>query len=262
MVECEGIINKINKIFMSNRNLIAIIIILAVAVFIFWKFSGGDSLEKGLQNMQKEQTQADQTNQEQKKEQVVQEESKVSCKRDFNPEVLSTAKVELKGKYVELDIKNFGKVKLKLFDKDAPKTVENFLRLVNAGFYDCLTFHRVAKNFVIQGGDPTGTGGGGQSAFGGDFEDELNPKTESYKAGYEKGILAMANRGPNTNSSQFFIMLKDASLPKNYTIFGKVESGIEVVEKIGEVDITPGLGPTDGSPIVPVVINSAKILDK
>ena len=209
-----------------------------------------------------EQEQKEQVNLESKEEQIVQEGTTASCQRNFSQEVLDAAEVDLKNKYVELDIKDFGKVKLKFFEKDAPKTVENFLRLVNAGFYNCLTVHRVAKNFVIQSGDPTGTGSGGQSAFGGDFEDELNPEAQSYKDGYKKGVLAMANRGPNTNSSQFFIMLEDVSLPKNYTIFGEVESGIEAIEKIGEVDITPQLGSTDGSPIVPVVINSAIILDK
>lgn len=101
------------------------------------------------------------------------------------------------------------------------------------GYYNGLTFHRVEPGFVIQGGDPNGNGTGGYSIFGDTFEDELNPETDSYKAGYQEGVVAMANRGPNTNGSQFFIMLADnTTLPKNYTIFGKVTKGIDVVKKI------------------------------
>lgn len=184
------------------------------------------------------------------------------CTRNFNADTLKTAKVDIANKFVTLDVKNFGTIKIQLYDKDAPKAVENFLRLVNAGYYDCLTFHRVAKGFVVQGGDPTGTGSGGDSAFGGAFVDELNPQTASYKAGYVKGTVAMANSGPNTNGSQFFIMLADADLPHNYTIFGKVVSGQPAVDKIGAVDIVPQLGPTDGTPKDKVVITKATISAK
>jgi len=186
-----------------------------------------------------------------------------SCQRDFDASKLQTAKVTTANQFVILDIKDFGQIKVQLYDKDAPKTVENFLRLTNAGYYDCLTFHRVAKGFVIQGGDPTGTGSGGDSAFGGPFSDELNANTPSYKTGYVKGVLAMANSGPNTNTSQFFIMLGDnTTLPHNYTIFGKVAAGQDVVDKIGQVDITPGLGPTDGAPVSKVIITKAAISAK
>ena len=95
-----------------------------------------------------------------------------------------------------------------------------------------------------------------------DFEDELDPNTPSAKEGYKHGVLAMANRGPNTNSSQFFIMLADNQLPHNYTIFGKVVSGLDVVDKIGAVPITPQMGPTDGTPKEKVVISKAVISDK
>jgi cyclophilin family peptidyl-prolyl cis-trans isomerase len=184
-----------------------------------------------------------------------------NCIRNFDPAKLNAA-INLKNQFVTLDVKDFGQIKVQLYDKDAPKTVENFLKLTNAGYYDCLTFHRVAKEFVVQTGDPSGDGSGGQSAFGGEFADELNANTPSYKTGYVKGVLAMANRGPNTNTSQFFITLADvnANLQKNYTIFGKVVAGMDVVEKIGKVDINPGIfGPTDGSPKVPVVITKATI---
>jgi cyclophilin family peptidyl-prolyl cis-trans isomerase len=127
---------------------------------------------------------------------------------------------------------NYGEIKFETYDADAPKTVQNFITLAEKGFYNGLTFHRVIKGFMIQGGDPLGTGTGGP---GYTFEDELNPATDSYKAGYLKGVVAMANAGPNTNGSQFFIMLENYPLPNSYTIFGKVVSGQDVVDKIGSV---------------------------
>jgi cyclophilin family peptidyl-prolyl cis-trans isomerase len=134
------------------------------------------------------------------------------------------------------------------------------VKLAEKKYFNGVTFHRVSKGFVIQGGDPTGTGSGGKSIFGGEFADELNPATASYRAGYLKGVLAMANRGPNTNTSQFFVMLQDVPrMPKNYTIFGKVIKGIEVVDKIGEVDIIPQMGARDGKPKVDVVMKSVTI---
>ncbi|MDO8269308.1 MAG: peptidylprolyl isomerase [Candidatus Levybacteria bacterium] len=126
-----------------------------------------------------------------------------------------------------------GAIEIELYPTDAPKTVANFATHAKNGYYNGLTFHRVEPGFVIQGGDPNGNGSGGYSIFGPTFEDELNPETESYKAGYLEGVVAMANRGPNTNGSQFFIMLADnTTLPKNYTIFGKVTKGMDVVKKI------------------------------
>src|SRR5262249_135881 len=120
---------------------------------------------------------------------------------------------------------------IQLYAKDTPKTVANFATLSKYGFYNNLTFHRV-EDWLIQGGDPKGDGTGGTSIFGSTFEDELNPNTDSYKEGYVTGVVAMANRGPNTNSSQFFILKKDTPLPHNYTIFGKVTKGMDVVNQI------------------------------
>ena len=126
-----------------------------------------------------------------------------------------------------------GDIELELYPNDAPKTVQNFATHAKKGYYNGLAFHRVEPGFVIQGGDPNGNGTGGYSIFGATFEDELNPDTQSYKAGYQEGVLAMANRGPNTNGSQFFIMLaNNTTLPKAYTIFGKVTKGLDVVKKI------------------------------
>jgi cyclophilin family peptidyl-prolyl cis-trans isomerase len=146
---------------------------------------------------------------------------------------------------------NFGEIKIKTYDADAPKTVQNFITLAKKGFYDNLTFHRIIKGFMIQGGDPKGDGTGGP---GYNFEDELNPETESYKAGYKKGVVAMANAGPNTNGSQFFIMLEDYPLPNSYTIFGKVVEGQDVVDKIGQVETG-----TNDKPLNPVIIESVKV---
>lgn len=156
---------------------------------------------------------------------------------------------------------SMGTIEVEFYRNDAPKTVENFVKLAEKKYFDGIIFHRVSKGFVIQGGDPTGTGSGGKSIYGKEFEDELNPNAPSYKEGYKKGVLAMANRGPNTNTSQFFIMLKDnMGLPKNYTIFGKVVKGMDVVDAIGKVDIIPGqMGPTDGRPKVDVLIKKISI---
>ncbi len=153
-----------------------------------------------------------------------------------------------------------GTIELEFYPADAPKTVENFLKLAEKKYFDGIIFHRISKGFVIQGGDPTGTGAGGKSIWGKEFDDELNPNTPSYKEGYKKGVVAMANRGPNTNTSQFFIMLRDnTGLPKNYTIFGKVSKGLDVVDAIGQVEIIPAMGPTDGKPKVDVVMKKVTI---
>src|ERR1700704_569461 len=122
-----------------------------------------------------------------------------------------------------------GPIVFELFDEDAPKTVENFRKLAADGFYDGLTFHRVIKDFMIQGGCPQGTGTGGP---GYTFEDEINPHK------VVRGALAMANSGPNTNGSQFFIVTADACpwLDGLHTVFGRVTSGMDVVNVIGTTD--------------------------
>ncbi len=154
-----------------------------------------------------------------------------------------------------------GTIEVELFESDAPKTVANFVGLAEKGFYNGLIFHRVSKGFVIQGGDPSGNGTGGKSIYGKEFEDELNPSTPSYQAGYVKGTLAMANRGPNTNTSQFFIMLRDVpGMPKNYTIFGRVVKGLDVVDSIGAAEIVPQMGPNDGKPKVDVVMKKVSVV--
>jgi peptidyl-prolyl cis-trans isomerase B (cyclophilin B) len=123
---------------------------------------------------------------------------------------------------------NHGPINVELFPDDAPKTVANFVKLVNDGFYEGVVFHRVIPDFMIQGGDPTGTGSGGP---GYSFEDEFN----DHKV--ERGALAMANAGPDTNGSQFFIVTTDAAswLDGKHTVFGRVTEGMDVVDKISEL---------------------------
>ncbi|MEK7192052.1 MAG: peptidylprolyl isomerase [Patescibacteria group bacterium] len=146
---------------------------------------------------------------------------------------------------------NYGSFKFKFYADDAPKTVNNFTTLAQKGYYDGLTFHRIISGFMIQGGDPSGNGTGGP---GYKFEDELNPAAQSYRDGYKKGVVAMANSGPDTNGSQFFVMLADYPLPNNYTIFGKVIEGQEVVDKIGLVKT----GAND-RPLEPVIMKKVAI---
>ncbi len=129
---------------------------------------------------------------------------------------------------------NQGTITVKLFPDVAPKACENFLGLVQKGYYDGITFHRVIKNFMIQGGDPTGTGAGGASIWGKSFEDEVRPDVTFDKP----GILAMANAGPGTNGSQFFITVVPTPwLNMHHTIFGEVVEGYDVVKKIVEVPV-------------------------
>src|SRR5205085_12641087 len=123
-------------------------------------------------------------------------------------------------------------IKVELLEDDAPKTTENFRLLAEKGYYDGVIFHRCINGFMIQGGDPTGTGRGGASAWGGRFADEINSSSEVYKTGYKAGTVAMANAGPNTNGSQFFIMHVDYPLPPSYTIFGRVTDVQDVVHAI------------------------------
>src|SRR3979409_2300144 len=127
---------------------------------------------------------------------------------------------------------NKGTIKFELLEQDAPKTTENFRLLAEQGFDDGLIVHRVIKGFMIQGGDPTGTGRGGESAWGGKFADEINASSEVYQRGYKAGTVAMANAGPNTNGSQFFIMHVDYPLPPRYTIFFRATEGQDVVNAI------------------------------
>ena len=152
---------------------------------------------------------------------------------------------------------NKGTIKFELLEDEAPKTTENFRLLAERGYYDGVIFHRVIKGFMIQGGDPTGTGRGGASAWGGRFNDEINRSSELYRGAYSKGTVAMANAGPNTNGSQFFIMHTDYALPPSYTKFGRVIEGQDVVDKIASTPTQSGDRPQSDVVMEKVTIEEA-----
>ncbi len=177
---------------------------------------------------------------------------------------------------------NMGEIKIKLFPKEAPKTVENFTTHAKNGYYNGLIFHRVIKDFMIQGGDPTGTGMGGESIWGSSFEDEFDPSLHNLR-----GSLSMANAGPNTNGSQFFIV-QASTVPANmlaqmkqmpesfpettvkayaeiggtpwldfrHTVFGQVVDGMDVVDNIASVKV----GAAD-KPVESVIIEAIEIIE-
>lgn len=154
-----------------------------------------------------------------------------------------------------------GTIEIELMPGAAPKTVENFRLLAERGFYNGLTFHRIVKGFMIQGGDPRGDGRGGESAWGGTFDDEIQRESPVYQRGlgYKRGIVAMANRGPNTNTSQFFIIHQDHPMAPNYTIFGQVKQGMEVVDMLAELPTQRGGDGGMSQPIKPPVISRVTI---
>ena len=147
---------------------------------------------------------------------------------------------------------NLGVFTVELYTSHAPKTCFNFYELARVGFYDKVKFHRVIKDFMIQGGDPTGTGKGGESIFGGKFEDEITRDLKHTGA----GILSMANAGPGTNGSQFFITLGPAPwLDGKHTIFGRVASGMKIVQRMGSVPVG-----AEDRPLADVVIHKASVV--
>src|SRR5688572_3481923 len=176
---------------------------------------------------------------------------------EVNPKVPAGAKSS-GGRHAHLETDK-GVIEIEFLPAAAPKAVENFRLLAEHGYYNGLTFHRIVKGFMIQGGDPNGDGTGGQSAWGGKFPDEIQRDSDLYKAGYRRGIVAMANAGPNTNSSQFFIMHQDYPLPPSYVIFGKVKSGLEVVDALATTPTTMGLDRAMSQPVNPVVIRKVTI---
>jgi len=163
--------------------------------------------------------------------------------------------IDPKKQYEATIATKFGDIKVQLFPDDAPLAVNSFAFLAGQGYFDGVKFHRVVKGFVIQSGDPTGTGRGGP---GYRFADE------TVKKDYVAGTLAMANAGPNTNGSQFFICLENLSgrLPKNYTIFGLVTKGLDVVKKIGEVPVKSGASGEASSPTVDVHIDKITVAEE
>lgn len=145
---------------------------------------------------------------------------------------------------------NKGTIEVEFFTDDAPNTVNNFVSLAKDGYYDGTPFHRIISGFMVQGGDPTGTGMGGP---GYKFADE------PVKRKYERGTLAMANAGPNTNGSQFFICHADAGLPPNYTIFGKVIGGLDTLDAIASVPVSMSRSGERSAPVEPVILQKVTV---
>ncbi len=157
-----------------------------------------------------------------------------------------------KGEEIVVMETTMGTIKIRLFPDFAPKTVENFVGLAKKGYYDGIIFHRVIPNFMIQGGDPTGTGMGGESFWGGKFEDEFKADLKNIP-----GSLSMANAGPNTNGSQFFINEVDNSfLNGKHTVFGQVFEGMEVVDSIAKVKTGQGDKPVEEVKMVKVSVET------
>ena len=158
--------------------------------------------------------------------------------------------IDISKKYTAVIKTSMGDMSIEFFTEDAPMTVNNFINLSRDGYYDNVIFHRVISGFMIQGGDPSGTGHGEMGKYPGyKFEDELNNQRS-----YDKGILAMANARPDTNGSQFFIMHVDYPLPYQYTIFGFVTDGLEVIDKIASVETGDG-----DKPVNDVVIETVEV---
>lgn len=151
-----------------------------------------------------------------------------------------------------------GNIKFELLENEAPKTAENFRLLAERGFYNGTIFHRVISGFMIQGGDPNGDGSGGQTATGQPLTNEINRSSPLYQGGYRRGLVAMANKGiPETGSSQFFIMHQTYPLQPNYTVFGRVVEGMDVVDKIAAA---PNTGPSgQNRPVTAVKMNKVYV---
>ncbi len=152
-----------------------------------------------------------------------------------------------------------GAIEIEFFEADAPKAVENFRLLAEHGYYDGLTFHRIVRGFMIQGGDPAGDGTGGQSAWGDPFEDEIDRASALYRDGYLRGHVAMANAGPNTNGSQFFILQENYPLPPSYVIFARVTAGMAVVDAIADTPTALGGDGNMSRPLTPQIITTVTI---
>lgn len=202
------------------RKLLLFALFFALAAFAV--FSYGCKNNTGSENIQPEQQEVVEQDQEpvepvQNQEQQITEDNKMNTPPEMQ--------IDTNKEYYSVLETNVGNIKIKFFLKEAPKTINNFVYLARKGFYDGTIFHRVIKDFMIQGGDPEGTGMGGP---GYQFEDEINP------AKLVRGVIAMANAGPNTNGSQFFIVTTQATpwLDGKHTVFGEVIEGMEAVDKI------------------------------
>lgn len=218
-----------------------------------------------------------------KKEKIVEKEE-IEKNEGGNDMTLEQLEQPQKGEEIAVITTNYGEIKIRLFPEIAPKAVENFKTHARDGYYNGVTFHRVMNEFMIQGGDPDGTGRGGQSIWGKPFEDEFNVNYRNFR-----GALSMANAGPNTNGSQFFIVqkteteeniikqMKEAGEQRGYpdavinayaelggtywldgahTVFGQVFEGMDIVDKIASVDVD-----ANDKPVEPVVMEKVEILE-
>lgn len=241
---------------MSKNTILWIVIgvlVIAGIAFAVTRKSGSDT-ENGSQSQATQDT-ASATNAT-PENQAVQNSAVPNCTRAYDSNKFANMKVEYQNKVATLVVRNFGTIKVVLNDAMAPKTVENFVKLAESGFYDCLTFHRIAKDFVIQGGDPSGNGTGGPGYT----------VPAEIKLLHTKGAIAMARTGDEVNpkrdssGSQFYIALQPLPmLDGGYTVFGQVTEGMDIVEKIGGVPI---IGTNDGPPKDPVIIEKVTIGSK
>jgi cyclophilin family peptidyl-prolyl cis-trans isomerase len=174
-----------------------------------------------------------------------------------NPQVPAGARSS-GGKHAVIETDK-GPITLEFFETEQPKAVENFRLLAEHGYYDGLTFHRIVKGFMVQGGDPLGDGTGGESAWGGTFPDEIDASSPLYLGGYRRGLVAMANAGPDTNGSQFFIMHADYRLPPRYVIFARVTSGMDVVDALAEAPTTMGADGAMSRPTTPLKMTKVTV---
>lgn len=215
------------------KNLLLICLILAIS-FLAYGCDNSNNIAPPPQNNKKAEPKETSDNKSEKTEETQMSEA---------PEM----QIDVNKEYYAAIETNLGNIKIKFFTKDAPKTVNNFVALARKGFYDGVIFHRVIKDFMIQGGDPEGTGRGGP---GYRFEDELNPNL------HLKGSLSMANAGPNTNGSQFFIVTAQSTphLDGLHTVFGEVTEGMDTVEKIGAAETAPGDRPVNDVKMTKVTI--------
>jgi cyclophilin family peptidyl-prolyl cis-trans isomerase len=179
------------------------------------------------------------------------------CSQSGNSKVPAGAKSS-GGKHATIETDK-GPIEIEFLEGDSPQAVENFRLLAERGYYNGLTFHRIVKGFMLQGGDPTGTGTGGESAWGGPFPDNINPQSPLYQAGYRRGIVAYANAGPNTNGSQFFIMHMDYELAPNYVIFARVTSGMTAVDAIADTQTSLGDDGAMSKPVTPQTIKTVTV---
>jgi cyclophilin family peptidyl-prolyl cis-trans isomerase len=181
------------------------------------------------------------------------------CRKAANTTAVATPVAKSSGGSRAVIETDKGEIEFQFYSADSPKAVENFRLLAEKGYYDGLTFHRIVKGFMIQGGDPNGDGTGGESAWGGKFDDDIKRESPLYRRNYMRGIVAMANAGPNTNGSQFFIMHMDHPLPPQYVIFGNVTRGMEVVDALAETPTRRGRDGGMSQPITPPVMKKVTI---